>query len=83
MQDVQLGGRPAVTVGCSGVNTPPHVGLHPADPFASPTTEIGRVLVGSPTVLVGGRPLARTGSSGTLCAAPGAVLGTVANVLVA
>ena len=26
--------RPAVTVGSTGLNTPPHVGLHPADPFS-------------------------------------------------
>lgn len=80
---VLLMGRPAVVVGSTGLNTPPHVGLHAADPFFVPATQIGQVTVGSPTVLVGGRPLGRTGSIGTLCASPGSLMGTAATVLVA
>ena len=37
---VLIGGKPAAVVGSSGVNTPPHVGLHPADPFMVPTAQI-------------------------------------------
>lgn len=80
---VLIAGKPAVTTGCSGINVPPHVGLHPADPFMAPPAQIGRVLVGSPTVLAGGRPLARTGSSVTCCLVPGVLVGSAVTVLVA
>lgn len=80
---VLVAGKPAVTAGCSGLNTPPHVGLHPADPRAVPVTQVGRVVVGSPTVLAGGRPLARLGSAVTCCTVPGTLLATATTVLVA
>ncbi len=80
---VLVAGKPAVVQGCSGVNVPPHVGLHPSDPFLVPVAQIGRVVVGSPTVLVGGRPMARTGSAVTCCVVPGVLVGSAATVLVA
>jgi uncharacterized Zn-binding protein involved in type VI secretion len=81
---VLIAGKPAVVAGSQGLNTPPHVGLHPADPFMAPPTQLGAVTVGSPTVLIGGMPAGRTGSSCTACGLPGAVLtGTAASVLIA
>lgn len=80
---VLIASKPAVVMGTSGMNVPPHVGLHPADPFFAPPAQIGQVLMGSPTVLAGGRPLARTGSSGKTCVGTGTVVGTAATVLVA
>lgn len=76
-------GKPAALQGSSGLNTPPHVGLHPSDPFMLPATQIGRVVKGSTSVLIEGRPAARTGSTCTIDAgAPGQLSGTAATVLV-
>lgn len=80
---VQIGGKPAVVVGSSGMNTPPHVGLHPSDPFMVPTAQMATVTGGSSTVLFDGKPAARTGSPCTVCAgAPGQLAGTGATVLI-
>jgi uncharacterized Zn-binding protein involved in type VI secretion len=80
---VLIGGRPAAVAGSSGINTPPHVGLHPADPFMVPTTQQGTVVTGSPTVLIEGRPAASSGSPCTMCAGtPGTLVGSVATVLI-
>ena len=40
---VTIGGKAVAVMGSSGYNTPPHVGLHPADPFMVPTTQEGMV----------------------------------------
>ncbi len=80
---VQIGGKPAAVVGSSGLNTPPHVGLHASDPFMAPPTQRGTVSAGSTTVLFDGKPAARTGSSCTVCAgAPGQLVGSAATVLI-
>src|ERR1700730_8518470 len=82
-QSVLIGGTPAVVVGATGYNTPPHVGLHPADPFFAPPTQQAVIVQGSTTVLFGGGPAARTGSQATCCAQPvrnGA--GSAASVLI-
>jgi uncharacterized Zn-binding protein involved in type VI secretion len=80
---VLIGGKPAAVVGCTGINTPPHVGLHPmADPFFAPPAQIGTVVAGSTTVLIGGTPAATGGGTYTLCATPGTVVPTVMNVLI-
>jgi uncharacterized Zn-binding protein involved in type VI secretion len=80
---VQIGGKPAAVVGSSGMNTPPHVGLHPSDPFMVPTTQMATVTGGSSSVLFDGKPAARTGSPCTVCAgAPGQLAGTAATVLI-
>jgi len=80
---VLVAGRPAAVVGSSGLNLPPHIGLHVSDPFAVPTAQEGRVVAGSSSVLVEGRAAASTGSSVTLCAgAPGRLVGSAASVLV-
>lgn len=80
---VLIGGKPAAVVGASGMNTPPHVGLHASDPFAVPLVQQGRITGGSATVLIGGKPAARTGSTTTMCfALPGQLVGSQANVLI-
>ena len=76
-------GKPAAVAGAFGYNTPPHVGLHPADPFMVPLQQQGRVVVGSATVLIEGKPAARTGSTCTVCfALPGQLAGSAATVLI-
>jgi uncharacterized Zn-binding protein involved in type VI secretion len=80
---VQISDTPAAVVGSQGMNTPPHIGLHPADPFMVHMTELGVVTAGSTTVLFGGVPAARTGDPGTCCGMPGgSVLGSGATVLI-
>lgn len=80
---VLITGKPAAVAGSSGFNTPPHVGLHPADPFMLPMVQEGRVAMGSTTVLFGGKPAAKTGSTVIICAGlPGQLVGTAATVLI-
>jgi uncharacterized Zn-binding protein involved in type VI secretion len=79
---VLIGGKPAAVAGSWGLNTPPHVGLHPSDPFMAPAQEKGTVVSGSPTVMIGGRPAATAQSSCTCCATPGTPVPTVTTVLI-
>jgi len=79
---VQIGGKPAAVMGCQGINTPPHVGLHPTDPFFAPPVQMGTIVSGSPTVQIGGQPAATATSQATLCATPGSLVPTVTNVLI-
>lgn len=79
---VLIAGKPAVVVGCSGMNTPPHVGLHVSDPYFAPPIQIGRIVSGSPTVLIGGQPAATQSSSCTCCATPGTLVPTVTTVVI-
>lgn len=81
---VTIGGKPVAVMGSSGYNTPPHVGLHPSDPYLVPTMQEGRVLSGSPTVTAGGQPVATTSSQVSMCAQiPGTPVSTVGDVTVA
>lgn len=68
---VLIGGKEAAVMGASGTNDMPgtHDGIVDG-PFASPTARIGRVLSGSPTVLIGGRMAATTASAATCCVEP-------------
>lgn len=80
---VLIGGKPAAVAGSSGYNTPPHVGLHPSDPFMVPTTQVATVVTGSATVLFENKPAAKTGSPCTICGGvPGTLTGTAADVLI-
>jgi len=79
---VLIGGKAAAVMGCSGLNTPPHVGLHVSDPYAAPPMQVGRIVSGSPTVLIGGQPAATATSSATCCATPGSLVPTVTTVLI-
>jgi uncharacterized Zn-binding protein involved in type VI secretion len=79
---VLIGGKPAAVVGSSGYNTPPHVGIVDG-PFASPTSQVGRIISGSATVLIGGKMAATTMSKATMCVVPATAAGPgVATVLI-
>ncbi|MEU4237143.1 PAAR domain-containing protein [Actinoplanes sp. NPDC026619] len=65
--DVLINGLPAATLGSVAQNMPPHI---PPSPFSKPPTNQGRVLIGSPTVLVNGKPLARMGDQVATCNDP-------------
>jgi uncharacterized Zn-binding protein involved in type VI secretion len=80
---VLVGGQPAAVVGSSGFNTPPHVGLHPSDPFMLPPQQIGQVVVGSVSVLIGGQGAATQSSQCTVCdGLPGTLAASGATVLI-
>jgi len=80
---VLIGNKPAAVAGSSGLNIPPHVGLHPSDPFLAPSAQQGTVAAGSGTVMFDGQPAAKTGVSCTVCfGAPGQLAGTAATVLI-
>jgi uncharacterized Zn-binding protein involved in type VI secretion len=79
---VLIGGRAAAVAGSFGLCTPPHAGVLPADPFFAPPIQQGKVISGSATVLIEGRPAAKTGSPSMTCMAPAQLTGTAANVLI-
>jgi len=79
---VMIAGKPAAVAGSSGLNTPPHVGLHPSDPYMVPAMEKGQVVVGSVTVMFGGKPAATAQSTCICCATPGTLVPTVQTVLI-
>jgi uncharacterized Zn-binding protein involved in type VI secretion len=80
---VQIGGKPAAVLGSSGYNTPPHIGLHPSDPYLVPTMQEGKIVSGSGTVQIGGKPAATAQSACTCCVTPGQLTPSVMNVLIA
>jgi uncharacterized Zn-binding protein involved in type VI secretion len=65
--DVLINGRPAATQGSVAQNMPPHI---PPFPFSKPPTNQGTVVIGSPAVLVNGKPLARMGDQVATCNDP-------------
>jgi uncharacterized Zn-binding protein involved in type VI secretion len=80
--NVMIGGQPAAVMGCSGYNTPPHVGLHATDPFMAPPMQVGRILSGSATVMIGGQPAATQSTQALCCSTPGSLVPTVTTVMI-
>ena len=81
---VTIGGKAVAVMGSNGLCTPPHVGLHPADPFMAPPMQKGTVMSGSPTVTAGGKAIATTSSQTTMCMqVPGTPVSSVTDVTVA
>jgi hypothetical protein len=81
---VTIGGKAVAVMGSSGTNTPPHVGLHATDPYATAMPQKGTVMSGSPTVTAGGQAVATSSSQVQMCAAvPGSPVATVTSVTVA
>lgn len=79
---VTIGGKAAAVMGSSGMNNPPHVGLHPSDPYMAPPTQMGRIVAGSATVTIGGQPAATAQSSATCCVSSGNLVPSVMTVLI-
>ena len=69
VSSVLVNGLPVAVQGSSATNTPPHICPPPAS-FSRPPTNSGTVLVGAPTVLAGGRPVARLGDQVLTCNDP-------------
>jgi uncharacterized Zn-binding protein involved in type VI secretion len=73
---VLIEGKPAAVVGSIAVNAPPHV--PDKGSFQTPPTNQGTVMLGSATVLLGGKPAARAGDKVLTCNDPApAPVGTV------
>ena len=85
--NVYINGRPAATQNSIAQNVPPHIAPPPST-FQKPPTNQGKVVTGSPTVLVNGKPLARVGDPVMTCNDPvdaptGSIASGSPNVLVA
>lgn len=66
--DVNVMGRAAATVGSTADNTPPHIPQ--GGPFQKPPSNRGQVITGSATVLINGKPAARSGDTALTCNDP-------------
>lgn len=66
--NVMIEGRPAATVNSIAINTPPH--LPQGGPFVKPPTNQGRIIIGSMTVMINGKPAARNGDTAMTCNDP-------------
>ena len=69
-ENVNVMGEPAATVGSTADNSPPHVPTSPGTAFQTPPANRGTVVVGSPTVFVNGKPIARDGDAARTCNDP-------------
>jgi uncharacterized Zn-binding protein involved in type VI secretion len=66
--DVKIQGMPAATVTSTATNTPPHVPI--GGTFVIPPRNQGRIIRGSATVLINGKPAARAGDTALTCNDP-------------
>ena len=66
--DVKIAGMPAAVVGSLATNTPPHVPL--GGTFVAPPKNQARIVRGSATVNINGKPAARAGDTATTCNDP-------------
>jgi uncharacterized Zn-binding protein involved in type VI secretion len=67
--DVLVNNLPAAVAGSTAQNMPPHL-PPPGTSFSKPPTNQGRVVTGSPTVLVNGKQFARVGDPVLTCNDP-------------
>lgn len=66
--NVKIEGKQAAVLGSTAMNTPPHV---PAGgPFQRPPTNQGRIMIGSSSVFINGKPAARNGDTAMTCNDP-------------
>ncbi len=64
-----MNGLPAAVQGSVAQNMPPHI-PPPGTSFSKPPTNMGRVVAGSPMVLVNGKAMARVGDPVATCNDP-------------
>ena len=67
INNVQINGKPAAVEGSKAKNVPPHVQLPPATSFQKPPTNEGEIIMGSETVLIGGKSAARSNDIAETC----------------
>ena len=70
VQSVTIAGQPAAVQGSTATNSPAHVPTPPGTSFQSPPADEASVMVGSATVLIGGKPAARLGDATRNCNDP-------------
>jgi uncharacterized Zn-binding protein involved in type VI secretion len=66
--NVKIMGMPAATVNSTAVNTPPHIPQ--GGPFQKPPSNQGKIIMGSTTVFINGKPAARNGDTAMTCNDP-------------
>jgi len=68
--NVKIMGMPAVTVDSIANNTPPHIPTPPGTAFQKPPSNKGKVVMGSGTVKINGKLVARNGDTVMTCNDP-------------
>ena len=68
--NVLIMGRSAATVSSTAKNTPPHIPTPPGTSFQKPPSNTATIIMGSTTVLINGKPAARTGDTANTCNDP-------------
>jgi uncharacterized Zn-binding protein involved in type VI secretion len=66
--DVNIQGKPAAVQGSTATNTPSHIPQ--GGPFQASPSNKGTIQMGSGTVLINGKPAARTGDAASTCNDP-------------
>ncbi len=66
--DVNIDGKPAATQGSTATNSPAHIPQ--GGPFQSPPANRAEIMLGSTSVFVNGKPLARAGDTALTCNDP-------------
>lgn len=66
--DVKIEGKPAAVVGSGATNTPSHIPQ--GGSFQKPPTNKGQIIMGSATVMINGKPAARSGDTALTCNDP-------------
>jgi len=67
-RNVMIMGRPAATVGSTAQNIPPHIPV--GGTFQKPPSNMARIITGSATVFINGKPAARNGDTAITCNDP-------------
>lgn len=67
--NVKIMGLFAATVGSMADNLPPHI-PEGGGPFQDPPRNKGEIIMGSPTVMINGKPAARNGDTALTCNDP-------------
>jgi uncharacterized Zn-binding protein involved in type VI secretion len=67
---VKIMGLAAATAGSTANNAPPHVVTPPGTAFQKPPSNKATIQIGSPTVMINGKPAARNGDTAMTCNDP-------------
>ena len=68
--DVKIMGLPAATVDSTATNTPGHIPTPPGTSFQKPPANRATIKIGSPTVRINGKMVARNGDMALTCNDP-------------
>ncbi len=66
--DTNIESKPAATLGSTGMNTPPHIPQ--GGSFVNPPSNKSKIIMGSATVFINGKPAARNGDTALTCNDP-------------